>query len=126
MRCVIVERWNSHIRIRQDLYGFIDIIALDTHNKQTIGVQCFGSDFQPHLRKITLPAEDGSTKIVDAAKDWLYCNNKIWLLGWRKLKRKNKDGGWSKLGFWTPRLEELRLEDFPVDAFDGEQPELFT
>lgn len=26
--CAVVERWNSHARIRQDLFGFIDLLAL--------------------------------------------------------------------------------------------------
>ena len=33
----VVERWNAHARIRQDLFGFIDVLALD--GKRTYGIQ---------------------------------------------------------------------------------------
>jgi hypothetical protein len=33
----VVEKWNPHARIRQDLFGFIDIIAL--RGRETIAVQ---------------------------------------------------------------------------------------
>ena len=37
MTCEVVERWNAFARIRQDLFGIIDIVALD--EQQTLGVQ---------------------------------------------------------------------------------------
>jgi hypothetical protein len=37
MLAAVVERWNPHARIRQDLFGCIDIIALDTN--RTVAVQ---------------------------------------------------------------------------------------
>jgi carbonic anhydrase len=33
----VVEKWNPHARIRQDLYGFIDLLAVS--EKGTIAVQ---------------------------------------------------------------------------------------
>jgi len=35
--CAIVEKWNAHIMIRQDLFGFIDILAL--RGPETLAVQ---------------------------------------------------------------------------------------
>jgi hypothetical protein len=35
--CWITEHWNSYARIRQDLFGFIDILALK--GKETLAVQ---------------------------------------------------------------------------------------
>ena len=35
--CQIVEVWNPHVRIRQDLFGFIDIVAL--RPGETLAVQ---------------------------------------------------------------------------------------
>jgi hypothetical protein len=37
MLAAVVERWNPHARLRQDLFGCIDIIALD--NGRTVAVQ---------------------------------------------------------------------------------------
>ena len=105
MRCGIVEKWCSFTNRRVDLFGFIDIIALDANNERTIGVQSFGSVFQPHLRKIT---ED---KREDALL-WLMAGNALWLVGWRKLKQKNKDGSWSKSAHWQPRVYPVTAADF--------------
>ena len=33
----VVEKWNPHARIRQDLFGFIDIVAI--RDQETIAVQ---------------------------------------------------------------------------------------
>ena len=104
-RCGITERWCSFTNRRYDLFGFLDIIALDAEKKRTIGVQSFGTDFQAHVRKIT----------VDKREDallWLLSGNQLMLCGWRKLKRKNKDGSWSKKGYWTERVYFMTLEDF--------------
>lgn len=35
--CAIVEKWNPHIKIRQDLFGFIDIICVK--GKEVTGIQ---------------------------------------------------------------------------------------
>ena len=34
----VVEKWNPHAHIRQDLFGCIDVLAVG--NGETIGVQC--------------------------------------------------------------------------------------
>jgi hypothetical protein len=105
MRCGIVERWCGFTNRRYDLWGFIDIIAMDAENERLIAVQSFGTDFQAHYRKIT------QDKRTDALL-WLMSGGKIWLMGWRKLKRKNKDGSWSRKGYWTPRIYPITAVDF--------------
>lgn len=35
--CAVVEKWNPHAKIRQDLYGVIDILAI--RKGETLGVQ---------------------------------------------------------------------------------------
>ena len=35
--CAVVEKWNSHARIRQDLFGFIDVLAI--REGETLAVQ---------------------------------------------------------------------------------------
>ena len=34
----VVERWNPHVNIRQDLFGCIDVLAVG--NGETVAVQC--------------------------------------------------------------------------------------
>lgn len=46
----IVERWNNHARIRQDLFGFIDILAL--RNGVWVGIQATsGSNMSARVKK---------------------------------------------------------------------------
>ena len=47
----IVEKWNPHAKIRQDLFGFIDILALG--KSTTLAIQtCSRSDLAAHRTKI--------------------------------------------------------------------------
>lgn len=48
----IVEKWNPHARIRQDLFGFIDVLAI--REGEVLGVQaCAGSSASARVKKIT-------------------------------------------------------------------------
>ena len=49
--CWITEHWNSYARIRQDLWGFVDIIALKPN--QILGVQTTtASNMSARVKKI--------------------------------------------------------------------------
>lgn len=107
-KCGIVEKWNRYAwrpgggrGVRQDLFGIIDIIALDT-NRGVIGVQSTGTDFAGHHRKLT--QEKAQECMV-----WLEtpgAHLELW--GWRKIKVKR--GG--KQMIWEPRIKIYTLEDF--------------
>jgi len=102
--CGIVERFNRFVGahgIRQDLFGFIDIIALDT-SKGIIGVQSCGTAFSQHEKKIL---EERSMECIE----WLRCGGKVELWGWRKVKEKR--GGVRMV--YKPRFREFTLADFP-------------
>jgi len=102
--CGIVERYNAHVGphgIRQDLFGIIDIIALDPE-RGVVGIQSCGSDFAAHERKIL---EERAQESVD----WLSTPGaKLELWGWRKVKLKR--GGVAMR--WQPRVREFTLADF--------------
>jgi len=106
--CGIVEKFNPHVGkfgIRQDLFGFIDIIALDT-DRGIIGIQSCGQSFSAHLKKIV---EERNQE----AYEWIRCGGKVELWGWRKLKLKR--GG--KAMRWKPRIKEITIADLDqVDA----------
>ena len=86
----------SAIGIRKDLFGFIDLIAID--KDAIVAIQCCaGSGHSAHKQKI---------KDNEFAEAWLATGNKIELWSWRKLKVKR--GG--KLERWFPRVEEITLE----------------
>ena len=84
--CAIVEHWNPHVRIRQDLYGFIDVLAIK--GEDIVGVQaCVGGDVSKRVAKIT---EHANYPQVIAAM-------RVIVHGWRK----------NAAGRWTLREVEL-------------------
>lgn len=73
----VVEKWNSHARIRQDLFGIIDVLAVG--KGITIGVQCTSySGVSARVNKI---ADHTSTPHLRDAGWALYVH------GWTKGKR---------------------------------------
>lgn len=49
----VTERWNPHARIRQDLFGWIDLLALDPATGELLAVQTTsGSHVSKRLDKI--------------------------------------------------------------------------
>jgi len=94
--------------VRRDLFGFLDVIALDPVRGIT-GVQCCArSGHAAHRRKIL---ED----CTEAAMAWLECGGKVEIWSWAK--QKVKRGG--KAVRWTPKVEEITLaswfgEEMPV------------
>lgn len=104
LNAAVVEKWNQHVGphgIRQDLFGIIDVIALD-HQTGVIGIQsCAGSGFSAHWKKLT-------EERAQETSDWLNtpgCTLELW--GWRKVKLHR--GG--KAERWEPRVKVITLED---------------
>lgn len=99
----IVEKFNAHVGpfgIRQDLFGIIDVLALDPETG-VIGVQSTGQDFAGHKRKLL---EERNQE----CRDWLATpGTTLELWGWRKVKLKR--GG--KAMRWKPRVAVITLED---------------
>ena len=85
----VVERWNAHARIRQDLYGFLDLVVMDDHGG-LLGIQATaGSCTGSRMEKI---------ENEPRAQEWLRRGLRIQVWGWRKLR-----------GRWAPRRLEARL-----------------
>jgi len=83
--CGMVEKWNPHVKIRQDLFGIIDIIAMQ--RGILIGVQsCAGSGHAAHRNKIYASPH---------YEIWRTCAP-LWLISWTKKNNR-----------WQMRLEEL-------------------
>ena len=100
--CGIVERFHMYAGphgIRQDLFGFIDIIALD-RKLGIIAVQSCGQSFAAHYRKIT-------EERYHECAEWLRCGGRVELWGWRKVKHKR--GGVAMR--WKPRVREITQKD---------------
>jgi len=104
IKCAIVEKWNAYIKIRQDLFGIIDIIALDPE-KGVIGVQSTGQDFSGHVLKLR------DEKAQDTF-DWLSIpGTSLELWGWRKVKKVR--GG--KQMIWKPRVGDFYIKNGYVE-----------
>ena len=84
---------------RHDLFGFIDIVALDQVARQIVAIQCTsGDNFAARDKKIR-------GECARAAQLWLLGGGTIELWGWRQLK---KEG-------WQPRIKVYTLADFRQD-----------
>jgi len=100
--CEIVEKFISFPSPghRNDLFGFIDILALGP--KGIIGIQSCGDSFSEHYRKIL-----GSEYLVD----WLNTpGTSLELWSWRKRKRKLAIG-YSQGLYWQARVEVITMEN---------------
>ena len=69
----IVEKWNPHVRIRQDLFGFIDLLAI--RKGETLAVQRTSTGVSSRIKKIM--ESNYLPKVRDAG--W-----RIVVHGWRK------------------------------------------
>lgn len=89
----VVERWNPHARIRQDLFGCIDILAV--RGNETLAIQTTSkSAVSARVRKM----EDNPAMPILRAAGWT-----IHVHGWRKVKVKR--GG--KAMRWECRVVDL-------------------
>ena len=77
--CQVVEKWNPHVRIRQDLFGCIDVVAVG--NGETIGIQSTSDrNVSARVRKIEdLP----ETVAILRDAGW-----RIVVEGWKKPKHR--------------------------------------
>jgi hypothetical protein len=76
----IVERWNAFAKIRQDLFGIIDILAIDSKGN-TVGLQVTSySNISARVKK--MEASDAISHLRDA--NWV-----LLVEGWHK-----KDNKW--------------------------------
>ena len=98
----VVEHWNPHAKIRQDLFGFVDVMGIRSffnpvdpvNNIHTnVGVQATSyTNVSARVKKI---------KESEHAKTWLLAGNAIEVHGWHKKRNR-----------WQCRVVEITLDDF--------------
>jgi hypothetical protein len=86
-RAEVVERWNPHARVRQDLFTIIDIVAIG--NGHTVGVQT--------TTKSNMKARHDKIVECEAYPDLVRAGWKIIVHGWYRDKDKR----------WTVKTLEL-------------------
>lgn len=75
----IVEKWNPHAKVRQDLFGFLDLVAVEPGKPACLGVQTTsGTNVAHHLAKL---AEE---PIASRMRVWLGAGNRLVIHGWAK------------------------------------------
>lgn len=81
----VVERWNPHARVRQDLFGIVDVLAVGS---DIVGVQATsGSNVSSRVAKLT---ESDALPVLRKA------GVRVLVHGWRKVR-----------GQWTLREVDL-------------------
>lgn len=109
--CAITERWNAWAKIRQDLFGFIDVLALDTwrglrteeialNDGRILGIQaCAGASHAAREAKI-----EASPNI----RPWIEAGGRCEVWSW------SKRGARGKVKRWTLRISRAQLTDTGV------------
>lgn len=96
--CDKAEYWLAYGSVSKDLFGFIDIVALDY---KIIAIQATtGSNASARVKKIL-------TERAENAVAWLECGGLIQVWGWRKLSPRG-----TKREKWEPKIYHIYLEDF--------------
>ena len=98
--CGIVEKFQQYggkFGIRQDLFGFIDIIAID-EKEGIVAIQSTGQDWSGHVKKIL--------ELDEIVIKWLqHAPLELW--SWRKVKKVR--GG--KAMVWKPRIGDFYIDN---------------
>lgn len=103
----VVERYNPHARVLQDLFGVIDLVAIVSHmdaergrlqGDALLAIQaCSGTDHARRRDKILAEPR---------ARAWIEAGGKLELWSWAK------QGARGKRKLWTLRVEAFTVEDW--------------
>ena len=74
----VVERWNPYARVRVDLFGWIDIVAVHPGIPGVLGVQTTTAS--------NISARRQKARGIAPLAGWLACGGRLALHGWAKRK----------------------------------------
>lgn len=89
----VVEHFNAFAKVRRDLFGFIDIVALHPDKKGILGIQTTTSS--------NLAARITKAQALPAYSLWLDAGNVVEFHGWRKI------GPRGKRKLWQPNIRTI-------------------
>lgn len=104
----VVEKWNQFARVRQDLFGCIDLIVIDDLEQGPLAVQATSGSGHAARRKKSV-AEP-------RLKLWLESPARFEIWSW------SKQGPRGKRKVWTLRREPITLEHLSPDEADPSIP----
>lgn len=94
--CAVCERWNPYGKVRQDLFGFIDIVCLQPDVLGVLAVQVTThSNLANHRYKLA------SNKSI---RMWLDAGNRVEIISW------GKQGPKGKRKIWKMKRESINQE----------------
>ena len=91
----IVEKWNQHARIRQDMLGCIDLVVMDGEGGGPLGVQVTSGSH--------VAARVAKAKEEPRLRAWLAAPARFEVWGYRQLVARKKDGTKAKRKAWELR-----------------------
>lgn len=91
----VVEHWNSFAGIRQDLFGWIDVVAVRPSDPGVLGIQCTTSDHAA--------ARVAKARGNEALKSWVAAGNRLVVHGWARRCKRIADGKRSRRIRWELR-----------------------
>ena len=83
----VVEKFNPGARVRQDLFRFIDVVALEPGKVGLLGVQTTSASNQ--ASRVTKIQSEPNAAL------WLACGNRIQVHGWAKRGERGKRKRWT-------------------------------
>lgn len=110
-QAAVLERWNQFAHVRQDLWGFGDLIAAKASQNGSILIQTTTTE--------NMSARIAKILAINEARVWLLAGNQIIVHGWAKR------GARGKRKLWECKVTPLTLGDFDSlptveeEAFDA-------
>lgn len=83
--CAITERWNQFAKVRQDLFGFADLVVIRPAWRITAVQTTSGPNLAARIEKIRQEPK---------AAIWLAAGGRIIVEGWRKVGPRGKRKTW--------------------------------
>lgn len=93
------EHWNAFAKVRQDLFGFADLVVLRKERHGILAIQTTSAK--------NINARETKIRSLPAAKQWLECGNQIIVEGW------SKKGPRGKKKVWTRTEKEIKEIELP-------------
>lgn len=104
MVAAVVEKWNPHAKVRQDLFGIGDVLYLDSANGITLAQVTTTAN---------AAAREAKVKASPLLRAWLEHGGKFVVLAWGKFGPRGKRKLWAHTTRW------ITLKDLALPPFDS-------
>ena len=78
----VTERWNPYAKIRQDLFGFVDILAIRADHWGVLAIQA--TTFENRIARLHKICGE------PRAETWVAAGNEVEIWGWKKIRKTGK------------------------------------